>query len=160
MRFFMFLFFVVLSPGAAAQLSVTTIGASEAAECYNNANDGFSRDTGPCDQAIRDVSTTRSDKKKTYVNRGIIHNRNNDITAAVADFNAAIAIDEMIAEAYLNRGNSHYLSSRYDDALADYRHSLALDVHKPWAAWYNIGLVYEVKMMRKTRAPPLKRRWN
>lgn len=149
MRLFAFLpvtlFCVFSFTGAAAQMSVTTIGAADGAQCYDNARNDFAKDTDPCDRAIRDGITTRRDKMKTHVNRGIIHNRNGDLTAAVADFNAAIAMDDNIAEAYLNRGNSYYLSARYDDAIADYEHSLALGVNKPWAAWYNIGLVYDVK---------------
>ncbi len=145
MRFFVFLFFVVLSTGAAAQMSVTTIGSTDGAECYDNARSDFSTDTGPCDRALKDGGTTRRDKMKTHVNRGIIHNRNGDLTAAVADFNAALAMDDQVAEAYLNRGNSHYIAQRHDAALADYELSLALGVQKPWAAWYNIGLVYDAK---------------
>lgn len=140
-----FLFPVTFSFSAAAQMSVTTIGATDAADCYKNARSEFSNDTGPCDVALKDGNTTRSDKMKTRVNRGIIHNRNGDLSAALADFNAALAINDGLAEAYLNRGNAYYLSGRYDDALADYEHSLALDVRKPWAAWYNIGLVYDAK---------------
>ncbi|GJL90776.1 tetratricopeptide repeat protein [Hyphococcus sp.] len=130
---------------AAAQLSVTTLGATDAASCFENARDDFSRDTGPCDDALLANSTTRGDRKKTYVNRGIILNRIGNTDMARADFNAALEIDESLAEAYLNRGNAHYLSKNYDDALSDYERSLELDISKPWAAWYNIGLVYEAK---------------
>lgn len=145
MRFIAFLFFIVSSTGAAAQMSITTIGATDAADCYKNAQNNFENDTGSCDAALRDRNTTRRDKMKTRVNRGIIHNRNGNLAAARADFNAAIDMDASLAEAYLNRGNSHFLSGRHNAALADYQKSLALDVSKPWAAWYNIGLVYDVK---------------
>lgn len=83
--------------------------------------------------------------EKTFVNRGIIHNRNSETALALDDFNAALAIDPNLAEAYLNRGNSHFRDNRYDDALTDYEHALSLDVAKPWAAWYNIGLVHDAK---------------
>ena len=126
-------------------MSVTTIGATHGVECYENARDDFSTDTSPCDRALKDKNTTRRDQMKTFVNRGIIHNRNGDLSSAVADFNAAIAMDSEVAEAFLNRGNSHFLASRFDRALADYEHSLMLGVQKPWAAWYNIGLVYDAK---------------
>ena len=149
MRFpalFAIIAFPVLYPlSASAQMSITTIGATDAAECYKNAQNEFENDTGPCDAALKDRNTTRRDKMKTRVNRGIIHNRNGDLAAARADFNAAIDMDAALAEAYLNRGNSHFLSGRHDAALADYQKSLALDVSKPWAAWYNIGLVYDAK---------------
>jgi len=140
-----FLFPVAFLFSAAAQMSVTTIGATDAADCYKNAQNDFENDTGPCDAALKDRNTTRRDRMKTHVNRGIIHNRNGDLAAARADFDAAIEMDGALAEAYLNRGNTHFHGARYDEALADYEHSLTLGVQKPWAAWYNIGLVYDAK---------------
>lgn len=129
---------------AAAQMAVTTYGATDASACYQNARNDFSQDTGPCDTALRDKDLTQKDRAKTLVNRGIIKNRKGDLQEAVDDFNAALAIDEL-GEAYLNRGNSYYLASRFDEALADYKKALALGVNKPWAAWYNIGLVHDAK---------------
>lgn len=136
----------ILCTGPAfAQLSVTTIGATDAAQCFQNANDDLVSDTSACDEALGRQSLTRSDRKKTLVNRGIIHNRNLDVQDALDDFNAALDIDDELAEAWLNRGNSWYRAGRYDDALADYERALALNVAKPWAAWYNIGLVHDAK---------------
>lgn len=136
---------LIVSTAAAAQMSVTTIGATDAAACYANARDEFTEDTRPCNLALDDRGTTRIDRKKTYVNRGIILNRRGDYNEALADFNAAIEIDETIAEAYLNRGNTWFLAGRLDEAMADYEKALALDVAKPWAAWYNIGLVHDAR---------------
>lgn len=130
---------------AAAQMSVTTIGATDAVSCYENARDDYSRDTSPCDKALSDGSISRADRKKTLVNRGVIYNRSGDLGAALDDFNDALDIDGALGEAYLNRGNSYFLSRQYDDALADYERALELDISKPWAAWYNIGLVYEAQ---------------
>ena len=137
--------FLGVAFGAQAQLSVTTIGATDGVACYENANDPFSTNTEPCDSALRDPATSRRDRMKTFINRGIIHNRKHEIQAAIEDFNWALAIDDEVGEAYLNRGNSWYFAGRLDDALADYEKALALDVNRPWAAWYNIGLVYEAQ---------------
>lgn len=124
---------------AGAQMAVTTFGATDAVLCFQNAADDFSRDSSPCDTALRGALTS-DDKKKTLVNRGVIRNRDGRLTDAVDDFNAALSIDGGLAEAYLNRGNSYYLGARYGDAISDYERALDLDVMKPWAAWYNIGL--------------------
>lgn len=132
---------------AAAQMSVTTIGATDAVSCYENARDDFSRNTDPCDDALSDNVMSRSDRKRTLVNRGIILNRAGNVGAAVSDFNDALAIDGALGEAFLNRGNSYYLMQRYDDAMADYERSLELDISKPWAAWYNIGLTFDAQKM-------------
>ncbi|MEX6634182.1 tetratricopeptide repeat protein [Hyphococcus lacteus] len=126
-----------------AQLSVTTIGATEASACYQDASSSLTHDTGNCDTALRGGDLMRGDQKKTLVNRGVILNRAGAFEDARADFDAAIAIDDNLAEAYLNRGNSFYLAQQFDAALADYDRALALAITKPWAAWYNIGLVYE-----------------
>ncbi len=136
---------IALTANATAQMSVTTFGATDAVKCYENANSMFSSDTAPCDKAIKSPAMTRRDKMKTYVNRGIIHNRNLDLDAAIDDFTAALEIDDDLAEAYLNRGNSFFLASRFDDALIEYETALANDISKPWAAWYNIGLAYDAK---------------
>lgn len=137
--------FLFMAAPAGAQMSVTTLGATDAAACYDNAADDYSSDTGPCNDALKDPSTTRVDRKKTFVNRGVIHNRNGDLNAALDDFNAALEIDGSNGEAYLNRGNSFFLASRYDEALADYERALEANVSKPWAAWYNIGLVHDAR---------------
>ncbi len=137
--------FMLMIVPASAQMSVTTIGATDAAACYNNANDDYSSDTEPCDTALENPGTTRLDRKKTLVNRGIIHNRNGDLGAALEDFNAALEIDGSLGEAYLNRGNSFFLASRYDEALADYERALEANISKPWAAWYNIGLIHDAR---------------
>ncbi|HXI87283.1 MAG TPA: tetratricopeptide repeat protein [Parvularculaceae bacterium] len=129
---------------AAAQMSITTLGQTDAVACYHAANDNLVRDTADCDRALANAMS-RSDRKKTLVNRGIILNRKGDLQAAIDDFNAALAIDPALGEALVNRGNSYFLGSRLDDALADYQKSLEFGVSKPWAAWYNIGLVHEAK---------------
>lgn len=136
--------FVLAPCMATAQMAVTTFGQTDAAACYQNANNDLSRDAGPCDAALRG-DLTREDRKKTLVNRGIIHNRNGALQAALDDFNAALEIDDSLAEAYLNRGNSFYLAGDNDSAIADYEKALTLEVNRPWAAWYNIGLAYEAK---------------
>ncbi|MEZ5893143.1 MAG: tetratricopeptide repeat protein [Parvularculaceae bacterium] len=136
---------VAFSSPAFAQMSITTIGATDAVRCYENARNDFSGDTEPCDIALKDNGLNRADRKRTLVNRGVIHNRNGDLSAAFDDFNAALDLDGALGEAYLNRGNAYYMSKQYDSALADYQRSLDLGLNKPWAAWYNIGLVYEAQ---------------
>lgn len=144
-RIFALALSVLFAAPAAAQMAVTTLGGTDAAGCYQNANDSLASDTSPCDRALRDPKTTRRDRLKTLVNRGVIHNRNGAVQSALDDFNAALEIDGRAAEGYLNRGNSWFLMGRFDNALGDYERSLELDVKEPWAAWYNIGLVHDVR---------------
>ncbi len=129
---------------ASAQMAVT-IGATDAAACYNHARSAYESSTEPCDNALKDALTTRRDRMKTHVNRGIIHNRNGDLNAAIEDFNAALDIDGDQPEAFINRGNSWFLAGRFDDALEDYERALDAGLNKAWMAWYNIGLAYDQK---------------
>ena len=46
---------------------------------------------------------------------------------AVADFNSAIALDDVFAEPYYRRGVSKLKSRRYHEAIEDFRKSLDLD---------------------------------
>ncbi len=138
------LFAAAASP-TSAQMAITTIGATDAASCYEDAADQFSEDLTHCNEALDDRTMSKADRKKTLVNRGVILNRRGDYNEALVDFNAAIEIDSEIAEAYLNRGNTWFFAGRHDDAMADYEKSLALGISKPWAAWYNIGLIHDAK---------------
>ncbi|MFQ5562486.1 MAG: tetratricopeptide repeat protein [Parvularculaceae bacterium] len=140
--------FVALCAAAAtasAQLSVTTIGATDARICYENARSATASDTTPCDEALGDPALTQIDRRKTLVNRGIIHNRNGDLQAAVDDFNAALASDPSLPEAYINRGNSFFLGGQFDRAIADYEEALSQGLAKQQVGWYNIGLAYDAK---------------
>jgi tetratricopeptide (TPR) repeat protein len=60
---------------------------------------------------------------------------------ALADFEAAIALDGARWKAYHNRGVSMALAGRYDEALADFKKSLELN---PGYAntWFNLGEVH------------------
>lgn len=130
---------------AAAQVAVTTLGATEAQACFRAAADGVSTDTSHCDQALRDPDILQRDRQATLVNRGIVLNRAGRPADALAGFDSALATDPMLAEAWLNRGNSHYLIGQPGVAMADYRQSLALGIRRDHVAWYNIGLVHQAR---------------
>ncbi|MEM9014344.1 MAG: tetratricopeptide repeat protein [Pseudomonadota bacterium] len=139
------LILILTATPTVAQVSITTIGATDARQCFKNAASEYSSDTDPCDEAIRDSGTQRSDLAKTYVNRGIIHNRTGALQSAIEDFDNALLINMDLAEAYLNRGNAWFLAGRLDDALADYQQAIEMDVSQPWAAWYNVGLAHDAQ---------------
>ncbi len=138
---------LLLSPLAAAnaQMSVSTFGATDAQLCFRAAADEFVSDTDDCDEALRGGTLTARDRMATYVNRGIILNREGRLDEALADFNKALERDGELAEAFLNRGNTYFLMRQYDDAIADYEASLKYGLEKAHVAWYNIGLAYEAK---------------
>jgi tetratricopeptide (TPR) repeat protein len=140
----LFLFAISTAP-AAAQMSVTTFGATDARACYEDAFEGFARSTASCDAALRKGGLTQRDETATYVNRGVIYNRMGDPDAALADFDIALARDPGLGEAMINRGNSLYLKGDYDGAVSEYERALAAGTSKAHVAWFNIGLAEEAR---------------
>jgi len=136
---------VLVVPAATGQVAITTLGATDAQDCFRAAGDGVSTDTTRCDLALRDPNLIQRDRQATLVNRGIVLNRAGRPAEALAGFDSALAADPTLAEAWLNRGNSHYFMGRPDAALVDYRQSLALGIRRDHVAWYNIGLVHQAR---------------
>lgn len=130
---------------ASAQMSISTIGATDAQACFEDAKSERETSTGNCDAALAGQAMTKRDRLATYVNRGIVNNRAGRLAEALADFNTALDADPSLGEAWLNRGNARFLAGQYDLAIADYEKSLDADLSKPWVAWYNIGLAREAQ---------------
>ncbi|MCB2113361.1 MAG: tetratricopeptide repeat protein [Parvularculaceae bacterium] len=128
-----------------AQMSVTTIGATDARLCYEAAQDPLTTSTLECDQALKRGNLSVRDELATHVNRGVLLNRSGRVGEAIDEFDYALERNETLAEAYLNRGNSYYFLKRYDEAIADYDAALKYELTKAHIAWYNIGLAYEAK---------------
>lgn len=143
MRFLLFCVAISVAAPAAAQMSISTFGATDAQGCFEDARSDVTTTVDRCDAALRGQTLTKRDRLATLVNRGIVLNRAGRLDDALADFNAALEKDPSLSEAWLNRGNAQYLRGQYDLAIADYEKSLETDLSKPWVAWYNIGLARE-----------------
>ncbi len=143
MRLFLALAALAMIGPAAAQMSISTFGATDAQGCFEDAQSQTTISADRCDAALRGTPLTKRDRLATLVNRGIIHNRAGRLDAALADFNAALEGDAALGEAFLNRGNAQFLLRKFDLAIADYEKSLESGLSKPWIAWYNIGLARE-----------------
>lgn len=132
---------IVWAACAHAQVSVTTIGLSEAAQCFEQAKSGFgAMGINDCDAALAKEGLTQRDEAATYVNRGVIYNRVGKLDQAIADFDQALSLDDVLAEAYLNRGNTRFLQKKYAAAEADYTSAINLQIFDLYAAYYNRGL--------------------
>lgn len=129
---------------ASAQMAVTTFGASDASNCYQDAANGYSTGTDDCDRALGAPMSER-DRVATLVNRGVILNRAGRYDDARRDFDAALERDAATPEAWLNRGNSLLLQNRPDAAIADYEKALDNGLAESHIAWHNIGLAYYAK---------------
>lgn len=136
------LFFALSLPAAEAQ--VTVLGASQARECFLNAQGGRRTSTEPCDAALETEQLSERDRAATFVNRGILHNKARQLDLALADFDAALEINLELAEAYLNRGNTYFFRRQFEEAYDDYSRAIELEVEALHYAYYNRALVLEV----------------
>ena len=107
---------LVAASSGPALAGVTVIGDSPARTCYEAAESSlrpsrhvFER----CAEALNSAMTSQHDVVATYVNRGILHMRNDQLPLAMADFDRALAMDPDQAEASLNKGLAYM---RIDDA--------------------------------------------
>jgi len=127
--------------------SIITFGSSDAALCYSAA-EVSAVSTGTvdhCNTALKSRTLSRRDRIATLVNRGILFNHSGDYTAAIADFEAALALDPNTSAAYVNRGNSYFSTQQFDLAVDDYSTSLMMDPRDPYIAHYNRGLTHEAR---------------
>lgn len=80
---------------------------------------------------------TKKDRIATLINRGILFNHRGNCTAAISDFEAALALDPNASSAYVNRGNTYFSIERFDPAIDDYSASLQMNPQQPYIAHYN-----------------------
>jgi tetratricopeptide (TPR) repeat protein len=125
--------------------SVVTFGNTDAELCYSAAEMAKipAGSLDHCNAALRDRTLTKKNRVATLINRGVLFNHRGDFTAAIADFEAALALDPAASAAYVNRGNTYFYSRKFDRAIEDYSTSLQMNPRNPHLAHYNRGLVNE-----------------
>jgi len=88
-----------------------------------------------CDQAIQQNPSD----KVSYLNRGVGHQRNDDLDRALADYTKAIEIDPQFAPAYTNRGVVYEMKGDLDRALADHTKAIEIDPTND-VSWRHLAL--------------------
>jgi tetratricopeptide (TPR) repeat protein len=131
--------------------SIITFGNTDAELCYNAAEMARfpAGSLDHCDAALKDRTLIKKDRIATLINRGIVSNHREDYTAAVADFEAALALDPEASAAYVNRGNTYFFTEQFDLAIDDYSTSLQMNPRNPYLAHFNRGLANEAKREEK-----------
>ncbi len=131
-------------PAAAA---VTVIGNGMARSCYQMAEFNLDPRQGvvTCTAALDRQALTPQDRASTYVNRGILRTRIDDVSGALHDYDTAIAERPNLAEAYINRGVNFITLKNYKAAAADINKGLALGPQKPEVAYYNRAVLDELQ---------------
>ena len=142
------LILTILAAAAAvpASAAVTVLGSSSARLCYEAADLPMmpqTREIRVCDDALQGQSLSRYEIVATHVNRGILLLRRNQVDEAVADFDAAIAIDPEQPEAYLNKGAALIRRQNAEDALPLFTVALERNTSRPALAHYGRGVANE-----------------
>lgn len=135
-----------LVPGAATASSMV-IGSGLARMCYEAAE---AERASPgtldiCNRAMSEEALSYDDQVATYVNRGIIRARLNDVDGALLDYNRAIKLKPSEPEAYLNKG-ALVLKARRDwkQARGLFDAALQRQTRRPEFAYFGRAITQEI----------------
>jgi tetratricopeptide (TPR) repeat protein len=140
--------FAAATWAGAADAAATILGGSSAGrDCYLAAE--LRRDTRTsvaiCTRALDVDALSRRDRAATLVNRGIIHMQARDLESAVADYRAAIALDQGLAEAHVNLGIALLHRGGQDQAAIEtLTRALAMKPARPEVALYSRAVAHEI----------------
>jgi tetratricopeptide (TPR) repeat protein len=95
-----------------------------------------------CTLAIR-LAYYEPMRAAALINRGALFLVSGQYAAAIADSNAALQIDDQLAEAYVNRGSAFLLQHRPDDAGEDFTRALALAPAHPDIVFFDRAMARE-----------------
>lgn len=96
-----------------------------------------------CTEALNFRHLTRQAQLQLLINRGVTYLRRQENQAALADFDAVVALDREQAEAQMNRGAALIQLRRYGEAIAAFTDAIGLDVQDPYKAYFNRGAARE-----------------
>jgi tetratricopeptide (TPR) repeat protein len=134
-----------LFAGAAADAAITVQVGGFAYDCFMAAKGGRNTVEGlrACSTAINSEPLTARDLAGTYVNRGLLYMNQRAYAKAEHDFDQAIAVDPLIAEAYVNRGAALIGERRFAEGVAAITQGLNEGSLEPAKAYYNRAIGYQ-----------------
>jgi len=138
---------ILLAAGAApVSASVMIIGNSDARLCFEAADSPLMpqvRDVRRCDDALAVGGLSNYETLATHVNRGILRLRRGMIDDAIADFDAAVALDPDQPEAYLNKGSALIQRQNPGEAVQLFTVALQHNTQRPAVAHYGRAVANE-----------------
>lgn len=138
---------IALLAGSATQAATSVIGGGQGRECYQAAERNRPSKSGieVCTMALETEVLTPNDRAATLVNRGIIQMQTKNLTAAIADYDAAIRIRPDTAEAYINKGIALiHLGGQEQAAVAVLTRGLAMNPSRPEVGYYTRAVANEM----------------
>lgn len=142
-----YLFAAILAAVSVPALgAVTIVGSTSARMCFEAADSPMMptiRDMRYCDEAFAQGGMSEHDTVATYVNRGILKLRRNQVDAAITDFDHAIRLDPRQPEAYLNKGAALMRINDANEALRLFTAALEYNTRRPEIAHYGRAIANE-----------------
>ena len=138
---------LVASPFAALHAASLSSDKRFTNACYESAEMGR-HDGGAimqCDFALRQEMLTSEQRAATLVNRGILHILAGNLARAKGDFEAALMIDPMQAEAWLGKGIVEWRAGNNQAVFQPLERAIQLRPRRPAVAYYIRGLANEVQ---------------
>jgi tetratricopeptide (TPR) repeat protein len=83
------------------------------------------------------------DRAGSYNNRGVLHFTQNNFALALADFEAAIRLNDKLALAHANRGYALAAQQRWAESIESFDRGLALGTTEAARAHFNRAIAYE-----------------
>ena len=114
-----------------------------ATQCSAAANDqaDLKLGIGWCDTALTDPLSNH--RAALLMDRGVVKVRLGNNAGALADYNAAIALDEHLGDAYVSRAGVLITMKRYDEARSDIAQGMALGATNMHAAFFGHAVIEE-----------------
>jgi tetratricopeptide (TPR) repeat protein len=124
---------------------VVGVHQDELRACEQAARSGRSDDAAiaACDRAAAGDALRRDVRASILLNRGVMRLRRQEGRAALADFDAALAVRPTFAEAHLNRGAALAMLGEFAAAVPAITTALSLGVRDPHKAYFNRGAARE-----------------
>lgn len=145
-RTYLLLAATILAAPLPAAAGVTVIGAGNARMCFLAAESKLTPrgiELKRCDEALMEERANPEVTVATHVNRGILRLRRGDLTGAIADFDAASALDPDEPEAYLNRASALLRQQQVAGAITQFDAAIAKQTRRPALAYYGRGVAHE-----------------
>ena len=122
----------------AAQAQVFVVDTPSATRCSMAANAPTRDDSSiaRCTLAIDSDGLVGRNLAGTYTNRGVLRLRAGDASAAMADFDKALDMDQSLGEAWIDRGAGLLAQARYDEAVQAVNRGLPLTRRGHEMAYY------------------------
>jgi len=136
---------LLVLPHSAAKGAAMTLGGPLSRLCYESAISGDARPVAieGCSRSLQEEPLTTTDRAATLVNRGILHMMRGHQADADADFDAALAVDQGLADAWLNKGFLRLRQGQGGAALPLLDEGIKRGPQRQALAYFARGLAYE-----------------